>query len=623
MKKIYSIRKSRQILRNVYAWFKKKGTKSLNELQLKNLESDLRSLDQAVLNNDRNEADIQAKKLEAFSEKNIKKTFFDYLSEIAFALVFALIIATVVRQMWFEPYEIPTGSMRPTFKEQDHLTVSKTAFGINVPLKTEHFYFDPNLMQRTGIVIFSGDGIPLPDTETTYFYLFPYTKRYIKRLMGKPGDSLYFYGGQIYAVDTNGNEIKEFIESPVLKNLEHIPFLSFKGNISSNNSEQFFFHQMHKAIGRVQMSKFSQRSGQIFNGKEWIKDNPLKLKTAHNNIETYSDVLGIKNFAMTRLLTKDQLDSDFNNTKDAPLYLEINHTPTLAIINPENERNIKRADDLLTTFKTVIPLDDSHLKKIMENMYTARFVISNHKAARYSNETVKFDNFSPDFESVEDGTYEFYYGKAYKIGFGGIATLLEDTHPLYSLNPKNIQMLYNLGIELNTHYNPSSKNIYYFPNRYGYFRNGDFYLLGGKIFEKEDPLLIAFLENEKTREKNSNEKTPYIAFQDYGPPLKNGSYDVDFIKTFGVTVPENKYLVLGDNHAMSADSRVFGFVPENNMQGVPSLILWPPGDRIGAPNQKPYPLIVTPRVIVWSIVALIALIWYLIQMRNNRKSVFK
>ena len=306
MEKTYTLKKSRQILHSVYAWFKKKG-KTLDALVATNLEQDLRALDTAVLSNDRLQATPLAKKLEIFSEKNIKKSILEYAYELFFALLFALIIATIIRQMWFEPYEIPTGSMRPTFKEQDHVTVTKTAFGINVPLKTAHFYFDPNLMQRTSIVIFSGDGIALDDTESTCFYLFPCWKRYIKRLIGKPGDSLYFYGGKIYGVDINGNPIEELLNNPWMNNLEHIPFLSFKGDITSNSNNQFFFSQMHQPSGRVLMNQFGPRKSEIFNGKDWIKDQPLALKTPHDKIQTYSDIYGMKNFGMTRLITYDQL----------------------------------------------------------------------------------------------------------------------------------------------------------------------------------------------------------------------------------------------------------------------------------------------------------------------------
>lgn len=552
-----------------------------------------------------------------------KKSYLETFKELLIAIVFALIIATIVRQMWFEPYEIPTGSMRPTFKEKDHLTVSKTAFGINVPLQTKHFYFDPSLVERTGIVIFSGDGVPLPETETTYFYLFPYTKRYIKRLMGKPGDSFYFYGGQIYAVDKEGNPIDELLNNTWIKNIEHIPFLSFQGQISSNGKEQYLFRQMQRPVGRVTLSRFSNRSSEIFDGKNWVPDNPNALKSPHQKIETYSDFLGMKNFAMTRLLTKEDLKTqknlDLSTLEEAPLYLEISHSPTLKPINSEKEETLKRADQFVSTFKTILPLKEEHLKKIMENIYTARFVVKDKKAARYSNETVKFNKNSPDFKDVEDGTYELYFGKAYKIGFGGIATLLDQDHPLYKPTIENIQRLYNLGIEFNNNYIPSSKNPDLFPNRYGYFKNGDFYLLGGKIFDKNDPILIKFLENESLKEQKATSNKPYIAFKDYGPPLKDGKLDIDTIKTFGMTIPDKMYLVLGDNHAMSADSRVFGFVPENNLQGVPSLILWPPGDRFGTPLQKPYPVFVLPRLIIWGTALLVLALWYFIHKFNQRK----
>jgi len=61
---------------------------------------------------------------------------------------------------------------------------------------------------------------------------------------------------------------------------------------------------------------------------------------------------------------------------------------------------------------------------------------------------------------------------------------------------------------------------------------------------------------------------------------------------------------------MSADSRVFGFVPEGNLEGAPSVILWPPGERWGMPPQTAYPLLNTPRLIIWGIAALIFAVWY-------------
>src|ERR1700722_5079775 len=160
MARTYSLHSSRKILRAAYGWYRKKGD-SLPKPLYQQFESDLAACDQALLAGNREEASRLARQKEGVTQAHFKKTWMQYSLELAGALIVALIIALLVRLMWWEPYEIPTGSMPPTFKEQDHLTVTKTSFGINMPLVTDHFYFDPDLVQRTGIVIWSGDNIPL------------------------------------------------------------------------------------------------------------------------------------------------------------------------------------------------------------------------------------------------------------------------------------------------------------------------------------------------------------------------------------------------------------------------------------------------------------------------------
>jgi signal peptidase I len=607
----YSLKKSRTVLKTVYAWYKKKG-KTLPQELLKKLEEEMEQLDAALLRKDREAGSVHARSLEALSNSHSSKSFLEYTWELCVALAFALVIATLVRQVWFELYEIPTGSMRPTFREQDHLTVTKTAFGINFPLETKHLYFDPHLVQRGSVLIFSGDGLPLPDVDTTYFGIFPYKKRYIKRLIGKPGDALYFYGGKIYGVDQEGHELTELRAPSWMQNLEYIPFLSFDGQVEQGKDQTLDFEFFNKPMGKIAFHSRGELLAEVFNGESWVKDDPMAASRPHDTVQTLSDLFGIRNYAMARLLTKEQLKKLPDVPEDLEeglLYLHLHHTPSLAYPSPiVYTAGGGRVN--VAGYSAYLPLKQEHLDALMQNLYTARFMVEEGRARRYEIGSSKPTPGNPRFSGVPDGTYEFYHGVLSSIHWGGISTQAAKDNPLYSRNAENVQKLFNLGIEMNSYYSSAEGNQVNFPHRYAYFRDGSLYLLGAPIVKKEDPLLIAFNLREKEREAKATKTKPYVAFKDYGSPLKEGKLDVEFIRTFGITVPEKAYLVLGDNHAMSSDSRVFGFVPQANLQGAPVWIIWPPGDRLGPPSQKPYPFLNLPRAIIWSIALVLFLLWY-------------
>lgn len=608
------------------AWHRKHRLQLTSD-QLTDLESTLGRLQAALSSGNRKDADIHARYLEAAYPQCFRKSVGLLLIQLALLLIIVLAGSLAVRQMGWELFQIPTGSMRPTLLENDHVLVSKTSFGLNSPIATSHLYFDPTLIERGEIVVWSGNGIDLPDTDSLYLGLIPSKKRYIKRLVGKPGDTLYFYGGKIYGIDRNGHDISPQLQAAWMNDLEYIPFSTFEGRITTKPAkgshvvQEIYLNHMGQAIGRLALKGYGVVQGDISVSGKWIEDNFLTLSTTNPTIETYSDFWGIGNYAMARLLTKEQVrkltDVNPDDLQDTVLYLELRHSPNLKLPKPRfQEAPDGRIHFVLTPYVTVMPLQEKHLSRLMESMYTSRFVVQDGKAMLYTMDANALSPNTPLFSTIPDGTYEMYCGKAYSIDSKGSRKELPKDHPLYRKTPTNVQQLFNLGIEFDIRFAPTKNTQVNFPSRYAYFRDGNLYVMGSPLLFKEEADLKHFLIREQERQKHAAPNQPYTAFADQGPPVgENGRSNKQFISNFGLKVPDRHYLVLGDNHARSADSRYFGFVPEENLQGTATQIFWP---RWHVPAQPALPWITLPRVLVWTILCLLAALFYCFYYRRRQ-----
>lgn len=605
---VYKLKKSKKILLHFYALFLRKK-KKIGKENSHLVKECLSALQKDLLAKDAKSAHTHAVKLESLAKVHLQKNLFEKGRDFLLGLAVALVFALLIRQMWFELYEIPTGSMRPTFKEKDHVSVSKTDFGINFPFSLRHLYFDPQLVKRNGIVIFTVEDMDFKDADTVYFYIFPGKKLLVKRLIGKPGDTLYFYGGKIYGMDAQGNDISQELQLSSLSKIDHIPFISFEGKVQTASRptngiySPVILYQMNEPLAKLWIGHSNQGKGEL-----------LPKLTSQNPALHYDNLWGMENFAMARLLTKDQVkeltDHDLSSLEEGVLYLELKHHPSLAnVIVQRDEWN--RLRPTLGLSSSIIPLKQKHLRTLFKNLYTCRFVVYRGFAHSYSLNPSKLEtnSFFPYLPDVPNGTYEFYYGKAYQVNGIGMTSELPETHPLYHFSPERIQLFFNLGTEFDTRL--------LFPSRYSYFQEGNLFTMGGTLLTKEDPTLLAFIDKEmKKREASHRHYEPFV---DSGPPLlSNGDLNKVLISKYGLKVPPRSYLVLGDNHANSGDSRVFGFVPEGNLRGGPVAIFWPPSSRLGAPNQPPYPLFNTGRVIIWTIAFFSFGTWYMIHKRRTK-----
>jgi signal peptidase I len=174
-------------------------------------------------------------------------------------------------------------------------------------------------------------------------------------------------------------------------------------------------------------------------------------------------------------------------------------------------------------------------------------------------------------------------------------------------------------MEFDTRFSPQSRYTPFYPLRYVYFRDESLYAMGFPLYSPKDPVLTQFLEKEQIKKEHSLEQTPYTPFVDEKAPLlPDGTLDIAFIQKYGLHIPDKMYLALGDNHAVSADSREFGFVPQENLRGAPDWIFSPPGSRFGHPNQPPYPFFNFPRTLIWILAGLCIATGIYWQKRRNK-----
>jgi len=114
------------------------------------------------------------------------------LGETVSVIVQALLLALVIRTFLFQPFSIPSGSMRPTLLEGDYLFVTKWAYGYS----NASLPFSPDLFSCR---IFGS----APERGDVAVFKFPPNPAldYIKRVIGLPGDRIQMRSGQLFIND--------------------------------------------------------------------------------------------------------------------------------------------------------------------------------------------------------------------------------------------------------------------------------------------------------------------------------------------------------------------------------------------------------------------------------------
>lgn len=103
----------------------------------------------------------------------------------------ALIAATLIRALFFQAFEIPSGSMEPTLLVGDHILVNKFLYGIRIPF-TDKRWPQFRKPSRGDVVVF--------------VYPVDRSKDFIKRVIGVSGDTVEIINKTVFI---NGREVED------------------------------------------------------------------------------------------------------------------------------------------------------------------------------------------------------------------------------------------------------------------------------------------------------------------------------------------------------------------------------------------------------------------------------
>lgn len=132
-------------------------------------------------------------------EKTSSLRTFQNIKRIIKLFIIAFIAAIIVKSFFVNAYEIPTSSMEKTLLIGDYVIVNKTAYNISTP---KYFpltdvkipstnLFSTNKPERNDVIIFEFPG---------YLYELnpPAPIKYVKRIIGLPGDTLQIINKIVY-----------------------------------------------------------------------------------------------------------------------------------------------------------------------------------------------------------------------------------------------------------------------------------------------------------------------------------------------------------------------------------------------------------------------------------------
>ncbi len=457
------------------------------------------------------------------------------------SILFALVAASVIRTYVFEPFQIPTGSMEKTLLVGDFLFVNKLAYGPKVPVTPLSYPLVHNTVPWVNIKSYTS----LEKLDYTRLPGFTSVTNYDVVVFNYPSGDTAVYDPRmpngLMGHDYHGVVIKEAIrlwmkENPYYEKLKtHI-----NDSITRAQGQAYLDPEALDYYAYLSEEDAKQRIWEI-NGQEFI-----------NNLEEW------KNKAR-KMLAEEKIAYDEGERR------MIEHYGLIYRPVDKRENYIKRC--------VAIPGDYVEIKSSV-------LYINDKPAKVFPNQNLKYNvrNIRIPGPKVMDEKYgleqermDYYISSNTKEG-GVVYTMFLTATQKEKLEKSNPEATFELDLEAQYSDNDSIKpsiaqkvrNLHYFPKDIN-------------VNNTVSDFTRFQVPKKGMTVKLTNENIPWYrriitAYEGHTLTERRDGIYIDGKKAESYTFKMNYYWMMGDNRYNSADSRMWGFVPEDHIVGKASMV---------------------------------------------------
>lgn len=459
-------------------------------------------------------------------KKKGKKTI---IKEWGDSILFALIAASGIRTYIFEPFQIPTGSMEKTLLVGDFLFVNKTVYGPKVPVTPLSF----PLVHNT---------IPWIDIKS-YLSL----------------------------------ETLEYTRLPGFKNIERYDVVVF--NYPSGDTAVYDPRMPNGLMGHDYHGIVINEARRLFQEENQAPDFSVQERKIRNFIqsrlaeksESYKDSVYQRKMEELRLTLSSEYDAYWGQFIDNYSHWTAKARHAIAT----EKRTFSNSEGFINHYGVIYrPVDkrENYIKRCVGiagdtlEIRDAQLFVNGDAAPIFEFQNLRYE--VSNLENVSARTLKKRFGLTEGNDIMGNVMFLtqKEKEALQAAYPQATFTLYNpAAFDQNDMANSQKiQNLDYYPKKFNVSNTVSNFQ---KFWVPKKGATI------ELNRHNLDWYTRVItAYEGHSLIEKEGKVYIDGKETTSYTFEMNYYWMMGDNRYNSADSRVWGFVPEDHIVGKASLV---------------------------------------------------